>query len=299
MIFSPITYDEPVFRPPAEAYSAIIQATLGCSWNKCAFCEMYSSKKFKTRPFENIKSEIRDVFNAYGSVKKVFLADGDAFVLSSSKLLEILQEINNQASNNGLRIQRVSSYALPKNIISKTDQELKTLRENGLKLLYIGIETGDNELLRLINKGESYKTTLEGVQKAHNAGIDTSIMIINGLGGKKYSKQHSIESAKIITELSPKFLSSLTLSFPFGEEHFKSKFNGDYIQQSNIELFEELKLFISNIDSKNIIFRSNHVSNNLNLAGVLSKDKSRIINDIEFAIQSSTPNQMPKRSNIL
>ncbi len=176
---------------------------------------------------------------------------------------------------------------------------MKTLRDNGLKLLYIGIESGDDKLLQLINKGESYKTTLEGVNKAHSVGIETSIMIINGLGGKRYSKQHALESAKIINELSPKFLSSLTLSFPFGEEHFKNKFNDDYIQQSNIELFEELKLFISNIDSNNIIFRSNHVSNNLNLEGILSKDKVRILNDIELAIQCSTPNHMPKRSNIL
>ncbi len=290
MFFTPIEYDEPVFRPPAEARSAIIQATLGCSWNQCAFCEMYTSKKFKVRDFNELKSEIQTLALAYKGVKKIFLADGDAFVLSANKLIPILQEINHQFG----RIQRISSYALPKDILSKSETDLKELRNLGLKLLYIGIETGDDHLLKLINKGETYSSTVEGIRKAHDAGIDTSIMIINGLGGKKYSENHAIKSAEIINKLNPRFLSTLTLSMPYGLEHFKERFKGEYQQQTIVELFEELKLFIENLDVKNVIYRSNHVSNNLPLEGTLSKDQEKLVHMLSKAIELTPENSLPK-----
>ena len=299
MIFNPINYDEPLFRPPSEAYSAILQITLGCSWNNCAFCEMYSSKKFSIKPLEQCKLDIQNLFSYYGRVKKLFLADGDAFVLSANKLIPILKEINLQSEQNGNRMQRISSYALPKNIIAKTHDELVEIRNNGLKLLYIGIETGDDELLKIVNKGETHSTTIEGIKKAHEAGIDTSIMIINGLGGKKYSHQHAINSAKIINSISPKFLSTLTLSMPFGEDHFANKFAGEYQQQTIREIFQELSLFIENINVKNIIFRSNHVSNNLNIEGILSRDKEKIIEQIEYAIANSIVDVFPQTGGMM
>ena len=280
MLFTPIQYDEPLFRPPGEAYSAILQATIGCSWNKCAFCEMYTSKNFRIRSLEELKPEIEKLANAYGGVKKVFLADGNAFVLSAKKLMPVIEEIN---ANFG-RLQRISSYALPKDIINKTDAELKELRNAGLKLLYIGIETGDDELLKLINKGETFNSTLDGILKAHYAGIDTSIMIINGLGGKKYSKQHALKSAEIINQVKPKFLSTLTLSTPYGLDHFQKKFNGNYEEQSVMELIEELRLFIEHLKTENTIYRSDHVSNNLVLKGTLPKDKERLLKEIKQAI---------------
>ncbi|HAN19315.1 MAG: hypothetical protein A2X13_01445 [Bacteroidetes bacterium GWC2_33_15] len=288
MFFAPIQYNEPVFRPPGEAQSAILQATIGCSWNKCAFCEMYTSKKFSVRSPEQLKKDIETLAGITGA-RKVFLADGNAFVLSAGKLIPILEEINNQFG----KIQRISSYALPKDIISKSIGELNQLKNLGLKLLYIGIETGDDELLKLINKGETFQSIVDGIGKAHDAGIDTSIMIINGLGGKNYSRQHAIHSAEIINRLNPKFLSTLTLSLPFGLEHFKSRFDGDYKQQSIKELFEELRLFIENTNGTNVIYRSDHVSNNLILKGVLSKDKEMLINQINKAIQSIPDNIYP------
>ncbi len=277
-------YNEPLFRPPAEAYSAIIQATLGCSWNRCAFCEMYTSKKFKARSIDELRPEIETLSQVYAGAKKVFLADGNAFVLSTNKLLPILEEIN----KNFGRIQRVSSYAMPRDILSKSDDELKSLRDNGLKLLYIGIETGDDGLLELIDKGETANSTVEGILKSHKAGIDTSIMIINGLGGRKYSQQHAVNSAKVINQINPKFLSTLTLSMPFGESHFKSRFKGEYVPLTVVELFEELRTFLSLTDLNNVIYRSNHVSNNLILSGTLSKDKENLIEQIDEAI-ASTP----------
>ncbi len=296
MFIQPINYNEPLFRPPGEARSAILQATIGCSWNKCAFCEMYTSKNFKIRNIDELKEEISTLANYYkGYVKKVFIADGDAMVLSFDKMMPVIEEINNKFG----RLQRISSYAMPRNILSKTDEELIKLREAGLKLLYIGIETGDDELLKLINKGETYNSTLEGILKAHNAGIDTSIMIINGLGGKKYSKQHALKSAEIISAVNPKFLSTLTLSMPFGEDHFKSRFEGEYLQQTIVELFKELKLFIENIEAENVIYRSNHVSNNLVLAGTLSKDKDELVSQIEEAVLETPRHLMPKSSGVL
>ncbi len=295
MFSFPIQYNEPVFRPPAEAYSAIIQATIGCSWNKCAFCEMYTSKKFKVRTFGSLKSEIEILAKTYPDTKKVFLADGNSFVLSANSLIQILNEINLQFG----RIQRISSYALPKDIVNKSFQELKEIRSRGLKLLYVGIETGDDELLKMLNKGESYNSNSEGIMKAHKAGIDTSIMILNGLGGKNYSEQHAINSAKIINEIEPKFLSTLTLSFPYGLEHFQNRFDGLFIPLTIKELFRELKTFIQNITQDNIIYRSDHVSNQLILKGILARDKKKMIESIDKAILI-TPNDIyPSSSDIL
>ena len=277
-------YDEPLFRPPAEANSAIIQATLGCSWNRCAFCDMYSSKKFRARSFDELKPEIETLATLYQGAKKVFLADGNAFVLSANRLVQLLEEINRQFG----RVQRVSAYALPRDILSKTDDELKSIRANGLKLLYIGVETGDDELLTLIGKGETADSTVEGILKAHNAGIETSVMIINGLGGKKYSQQHAVNSAKLVSRVNPKFLSTLTLSMPLGEAHFKNKFKGEYIPLTVVELFEELRTFIGLLEIDGAIYRSNHVSNNLNLSGTLSKDREMLLAQLDRAI-ASTP----------
>ena len=295
MFFTPIKYNEPVFRPPAEANSVIIQATLGCSWNKCAFCKMYTSKKFAARSFDALKPEIIQLAQSFPKAKKFFLADGNAFVLSPNKLLPVLTEINHQFK----RVQRISSYALPKDILSKSEKELKALRELGLKLLYVGIETGDDELLEMVNKGETFDTTVNGIQKAHDAGIDTSIMIINGLGGQKYSCQHALRSADIINRLQPKFLSTLTLSMPFGQEHFQHRFKGDYQQQTVKELFEELLLFIRHLDVDNVIYRSDHVSNNLVLKGVFARDKEQIIAHLNQSIDSTPDNIYPTTSAIL
>jgi len=273
-------YDEPVFRPPSEAGSLIIQATLGCSWNKCAFCEMYSSKKFRARPESDVFNEIKDFASYGGDVRKVFLADGNATVLSTDRLLRIMEVINETFP----KVRRISSYALPADLISKSDEELKQLFEAGLKLLYIGIESGDDELLKLINKSETAASTIEGINKAQKAGIQCSVMVLNGLGGKKYSQQHAINSAKLLNEIQPDFLSTLVLSFPYGEEHYKTKFAGDYQSMSTGELLAELKLFLEFTDLKSTVFRSDHASNYLILKGILGRSKQGMIEKLEAAI---------------
>lgn len=290
MYWNSIKYDEPLFRPPAEARSVIVQATIGCSWNKCAFCEMYTSKKFRVRDFEDVEKDIQELGRLYEGCRRVFIADGNAFVLSANKLMPLLKEINVHFP----RLQRISSYALPKDILQKTPEELQLLRNEGLKLLYIGIETGDDELLKLIQKGETYETTLRGINMAHEAGFDTSIMIINGLGGKMFSRQHAIKSAQIINELNPKYLSTLTLSMPYGQQHYETRFKGEYIQQTWRELFEELHLFIENLHVENVIYRSNHVSNMLALEGTLGKDKEKLLRNLEYAIENVPDDLKPE-----
>jgi len=278
----PIKYKQPLFRPPSEAHSLILQITYGCSWNKCAFCEMYSSKSFKIKPFQEIKNEIELVSNYASSIRKIFLADGDAMVLSSNKLLKVLDEINLKFP----KIRRISSYAKPKDIANKSVFELQELKQAGLNLLYVGIESGDDEVLKNINKGETYKTTLEGLQKAKEAGIKLSVMMLNGLGGKELSKQHAINSAKLINEIQPEYVSTLVLSMPYGEEYFKSKYTAKFTMQNKLELIEEMGLFLEHTNLHQSVFRSDHASNYLVLKGILSKDKDALISKINDVLNN-------------
>ncbi len=289
------SYHEPLFRPPAEAYSAILQVTIGCSWNRCAFCEMYTSKKFRVKEFDILKQEIKILHRIYNGTRKVFLADGDAFVLSANKLLPILHEINQEFG----KLQRISCYALPKNILSKSKEELIALKEAGLNLLYIGIESGNDELLKRINKGETAESIVEGINRAQEAGINASVMILNGLGGKIFSEAHAIDSARIVNAIQPKYLSVLTLSLPFGQEHYKNKFEGNYEQQSLLELAKELQIFIEPLELQASIFRSNHVSNHLVLEGTLGKDKLKILEQIENALRCIPDGVYPESSMLL
>ena len=271
-----INYDEPLFRPPSEAYSLILQVSLGCAWNKCAFCEMYSSKQFRVRPETDVFTEIESLSPYSDQIRKVFLADGNAMVLSFDKLSRLLDKLNACFS----KLNRVSAYALPRDIESKTDEELQILADKGLKLLYVGIESGDDELLQVINKGESFRSTSQALQKARQAGIKLSVMILNGLGGQKFSEQHAINSAKLVNEIQPEFLSTLVLSYPYGEEHFKQKFDDEFIPLNTIELIAEMKVFIETLKLNNTVFRSDHASNYLILKGNLSRDKKELLNRI-------------------
>lgn len=276
-----LSYDEPLFRPPSEAYSLIFQVTLGCSWNQCAFCEMYTSKKFRVKKEADVFNEIEAFRDSGSDIRKVFLADGNAFILSSDKLLRILDKLHEVFP----KLNRISAYALPKDILSKSDKELETLAEKGLKLLYVGIETGDDELLRLIHKGESYASTSNALIKARKAGIKLSVMILNGLGGRKYTEKHAINSAKVVNAIQPEYLSTLVLSFPYGVDHLKNRFDVDFEELSKAELILEMGNFISQLQLKNTIFRSDHASNYLVLKGILNRDKEELLRRIRQVLQ--------------
>ncbi len=277
-----ISYSEPLFRPPSEARSLIIQTTIGCSWNRCAFCEMYTSKKFRVRKQEDIFNEI-DGMKPYSSqIHKVFLADGNAMVLSYDKLMRIIDKLNNVFP----KLTRISAYALPKDLSSKSTHELKSLSDSGLKLLYTGIETGDNELLKIINKGETYNSTVDSLIKARNSGLKLSVMILNGLGGNNYTEQHALNSANAVNDISPEYLSTLVLSFPYGIDHYKKKFNGSFVEMDQMQLIAEMGQFLNKLDLENTIFRSDHASNYLILKGILNRDKKKLLSNISDVLSS-------------
>jgi radical SAM superfamily enzyme YgiQ (UPF0313 family) len=286
-----LNYIEPVFRPPSEGRSLILQVSNGCSWNNCSFCEMYQSpeKQFSFKPLKDIELELKKVASAVVAVKKVFLADGDAMTLSSRRLLEILQLIRKYLPT----VQRVSSYCLPRNLKNKTVEELAELAKFGLTLMYIGCESGDDLMLEKINKGETFKTSLNALTKIKLAGMKSSVMILNGLGGSLYSEQHAINSATLMNEAQPEYLSTLVVSFPTGEQRFVDAFGEDFSPLSQNELFSEMNILLSTLELEQTIFRSDHASNYLVLKGVLNKDKDRLLSQIDMAIND--PNRIPLR----
>lgn len=279
----PLNYIEPVFRPPSEWKSLILQVTNGCSWNKCTFCDMYKDeqKRFKPKAIEEIEAELKYLTQNNLPVTRVFLADGDAVSLSMKRLKEIMQLINKYFPN----LQRVSSYCLPRNLLNKSISDLRELQEMGLKIFYVGCESGNTELLSLIEKGETFDSSLEALKKIKEAGIKSSVMILNGLGGPKYSDQHALASAELMNQAQPEYLSTLVPEFPFGSERFEKGFNGNWREMTRQELFQEMHLLLENLNLNKTIFRSDHASNHLVLKGILGRDKFRIINEIDLAIQ--------------
>lgn len=280
MMDFPIRYIEPVFRPPSEARSLILPVTNGCSWNKCTFCEMYTApqKKFRARDEQEVLDEIRRCGERY-AVRRVFLADGDAMVLPTHRLLRILEAIREHMPT----VQRVTSYCLPSNLKRKSVQDLVALREAGLAMIYIGAESGDDEVLQRVNKGETFSSTKEAMLKAGEAGIKRSVMILNGLGGHSLSEQHAINSARLMNATQPEYLSTLVVSFPQGMERYKAQFP-DFAPLNQRELFQEMELFLSELELNQTIFRSDHASNYLVLKGVLNADKERMLSQIRLAI---------------
>ncbi len=279
----PIEYDEPLFRPPSEANSLIIQVTKGCSHNKCAFCEMYTSKVFAIKTFEQIKHQI-DIASKYLSeeVRKIFLADANALVVG----YELLEKTIIYLKEKFPKIRRISAYALPSDISRIGAEKLIKLKELGLDLLYIGIESGSDNVLSLIKKSETKQSTFLGISLAHKSGIKTSVMILNGVGGKSLSKEHAIESAKLINDLQPYYLSTLVLSFPYGIDHFIKRIDSDFEMPNQKELFEELQMFIQNLELTSTIFRSDHASNYLALKGILNRDKEALLQKLDLAINN-------------
>lgn len=285
----PLNYIEPVFRPPSEWKSLILQITNGCSYNKCTFCDMYTAenKKFKPKKVELIEQEILQIVSSGLPVGRVFLADGDALMLPFNRLKEILVLIKKHLP----QVTRVSSYCLPRNLTNKTVEQLTELRALGLTLVYVGCESGDDEVLELIEKGETYESSLVALKKIKQAGIKSSVMILNGLGGPELSKQHAINSARLMNEAQPDFLSTLVVSFPLGEERFVKNFNKGHYQPFRLldqqELFQEMKLLLTALELNKTIFRSDHASNYLVLKGILGKDKTTLLNKVKMAIEHS------------
>ena len=276
-------YIEPIFRPPSEARSLILQVTNGCSWNKCTFCDMYTQpqKKFRARPEDEILNEIRQAAALGPRFEKVFLADGDAMVLPVRRLVNILQAIREHLP----WVTRVGAYCLPRNIRKKTSEEMAEMASLGLGILYVGAESGDDQVLEFIDKGETWRSTLDALVKIKEAGIKSSVMILNGMGGVKYSDQHAVNSASLMNEAQPDFLSTLVVSYPMGDQRVVAGFNGEYQLPDQMQLFLELKNLISRLELTNTVFRSDHASNYLPLRGTLGKDKAQMLSQLDMALE--------------
>ena len=291
----PIDYIEPVFRPPSEWKSLILQVTNGCSWNKCSFCSMYEgeNKKFSPKKIEQIEKEIITVAQSGLPTGRVFLADGDAMMLPFKRLKEILELIKLHLP----QVTRVSSYCLPRNLTNKTVEQLIELRALGLQILYVGCESGDDAVLKLIDKGETYQSSVVALNKIKQAGMKSSVMILNGLGGPEFSEQHAINSARLMNETQPDYLSTLVVSFPFGEERFAENFLKEnrqpYRQLSQQELFKEMEILLTTLELDKTIFRSDHASNYLVLKGTLGQDKAQLLAKVQLAQQQ--PGSIPLR----
>ena len=279
------TYDTPVFRPPSEARSFILRVTRGCAHNKCTYCNMYRGVPFQILSDEEISRQIALAVH-YGkeSVRRVFLADGDALVLPTAKLLKILQALR----ENFPKLQRVASYAAPKDILRKSEEELRQLKEAGLQLLYYDMETGDDITLKAVNKGVNAAEAIEAGRRVTASGMKLSLMVILGLAGKEGSQRHALETAKAINIIQPTMLSALCLMLYRGSELLDQFENGEFNPLSPQGLMEELHLMRQDIDlqqDKHCLFRSNHVSNYVQLAGTLPKDKDRLLREIAYSAQ--------------
>jgi len=259
----PIRYVEPVFRPPSEAESLILPVTDGCSWNKCTYCEMYTAeqKKFRARDADEVLQSIRWSGQAY------------------RRLLEILEAIRTYMP----AVRRISSYCLARNLRKKSQSEIDELAAAGLKMVYLGAESGDDEVLAAVDKGETFDSTREALEKLGMAGITRSVMILNGLGGKALSRQHADNSARLINATQPEYLATLVVSFPQGDGRLRAGFAG-WEPLSQHELFVETERFLSGLELQRTVFRSDHASNWLVLKGTLGADKERLLAQVRQAI---------------
>lgn len=270
-----IVYDYPLYRPPSEANSMIFQVTLGCSFNKCSFCNMYRTKEYSERPWDEIKAEIDMAAKFYTNTRRVFLADGDALNLSKDRMIEILKYLYSKFPF----LERVSCYAMPMNLLRKKEEELKEMREAGLSMLYIGIESGNDIVLRKVTKGATYKTIVQACQKAKRAGYVISCMVILGLGGKTYSREHIADTARILSETAPDYVGALTLHLEEGiYEEFMAKFGEPFIPLDDSDVLEELDGLVSNFNPKTpVVFRANHASNVYSIGGTMPQDREKVL----------------------
>ena len=268
-----------VYRPPSEAYSLIVQVTYGCSHNTCAFCSMYKEKRFALRPLDEVLEDFHIARQTYRHVDKVFLADGDALVRKASELYTILDTIRELFPE----CQRVTSYASPASIRIRTDEELQTLRAKGLTMVYMGLESGCDEVLKLMRKGHMSDEIVAMGQKVRRNGIALSVTAITGLGGPELLEQHAIETAKAFNAMNPEYIGMLTLMVEPGTPLY------DWVRECKFQLLtqpqvlRETRLLVENLDSPGSVFRMNHASNYLVLKGTLNQDKEVMLRTIDAA----------------
>lgn len=282
-----LMYDMPLYRPPSEGANLIIQATLGCSFNGCTFCSMYKTKKFLARPIDRVLEDIGVAARDRPDTRRVFLADGDALVLSVENLGRILDEL--RARLPGLA--RVSAYATPTNLLRKSVAELRELGGRGLSLLYVGIESGSGDILRRVRKGATPGSMIEALSRARDAGLKVSATVVLGLGGRSRWRDHIDATAEVVNRVPPRYLSTLQLGLDEAAvDGFMEKFGEPFELQDDAGILMEQERLIRGLDPPvPVIFRSNHASNCLALAGNLPRDRDRLVAEIAAARAGAIP----------
>lgn len=273
-------YEGTLYRPPSEAYSLIIQVTIGCAHNKCTFCNMYREKKFRVRTKEEVMKDLDECRAYYGPmVRRVFFADGDALVVKTETLLELLEYVR----KNFPGVERISSYGTAKDVLKKSEDDLRALAAAGLELIYLGAESGDDRVLEHINKEVTAAEIIAAGQKLKRCDLKTSVTLISGLGGRKGIREHAVKSAELITGMNPEYASFLTLRLYEGTKMNEEVKSGEMELITPDEIVEEMELFLKNVDSPGTVFRTNHASNYVVLAGTLNKDIPRMLAELEEA----------------
>jgi radical SAM superfamily enzyme YgiQ (UPF0313 family) len=281
-----IRYEGDLYRPPSEAESLILQATIGCSYNRCTFCAMYRAKRFRVRPLAELEREISWAERHLAPVRKVFLADGDALVAKSSFLLELLQRLRTAFPE----LRRVSCYASPQALQVRTVEEMTRLREVGLSLYYLGVESGHDAVLARLEKGVDAAEMVRVARKASAAGVQLSTMILLGAGGRALSQEHARASSSVLNAIQPRFVSTLVMTpvegTPLWDELQRELAQcGQVDELDPLELAAELRQLVAGLELEGAIFRSNHASNWLQLSGTLPKDKPRLLQALDAALR--------------
>ena len=278
-----VQYDMPLFRPPSEAESLIFQVTLGCSWNRCRFCAMYKTKEYVVRPFEELEREVAEMSRLYPNARRIFLADGDPVEAPADHLVKVLDLMNRRFPS----LERISAYAGPRNLAVRTVGELETFRERKLELLYLGIETGNDELLRRVRKGATSEQIVEACGKVARAGMRLSAIILLGLGGVDGSHAHAKDSARVVNAIDPPFLAALTLMLgPYARVYEEEIMGGGFRAIDRIQSLQELRWFVEDLELTDCKFGTEHASNYLPIRGAkLPADKGRILALIDEALK--------------
>ena len=273
-----------VYRPPSEAYSLIVQVTYGCSHNTCAFCSMYKEKHFALRPLEEVLEDFEMARKTYRKVGRVFLADGDALVRKAQKLYVILDRIRELFPE----CERVTCYASPSSIQIRTEEELRTLREKGLTMVYMGLESGSDQVLQKMNKGHTAAEIIAAGQKVRRCGIALSVTAITGLGGPELLREHAVETARAFHAMHPEYIGMLTLMVEPGTHLYDWVRAGQFQLLTTQQVLEETKLLVEQLDTPGSVFRMNHASNYLNLRGTLNQDREAMLAEVQRALDGQT-----------
>ena len=276
-----IEYEGRVFRPPSEAYSLIVQVTIGCSHNKCTFCDMYKEKQFRVRPLEAVKRDFDEARRMYRRVERIFLADGDALMCRAEHMAEILRYIKQLFPE----CERVTSYGSPKSVLVKTQAELDELHALGLDMIYLGLESGSDTVLARINKGETADEIVRAGLMVKAAGMKLSVTCIAGLGSTELSEEHAVKTAEALSRMKPEYIGLLTLLFELPTPLMRDWQEGRFYLMNPIEIAQETLVLLEHIDCEGSVFRANHASNYVNLAGTLNADREAMCEKLRAALE--------------